>query len=222
MKKRISHLFFVLRTEKWMTMAVLCLLICILIEFDVYITPCSSGKIATACNSIILNLSFSYIAASIFQLLVVYLPQQKRKKAIRPYLDRQISYIIEHIRLAKISVQRITFNTKELNKDEYIKTFCERDLFENYPLSQKISIYDKLIELRSQINSSVDSILSYREYLEDEQYEFVNMIICSKYLLNDIIPRDSDKPSQEDNQEEIGESIFNLYELSKKYKRNNQ
>ena len=211
----------------WAYLAALALLLCIDIEFEwILIHSCSTIN-GNAVNNIILALSYSYIAASIFHYVVNVLPHNRRMHLIKPLLNDNLSKLSESIRLSmEVIIPFAAVSNIVYDKEEYAKMFENANLHEDVYYSKEKSILNYLEELRLNIRDISFLILSYREYLNDEQCQYISNIQKSLFISQGIRPYpDIDVKYRKDyygsNQYEIGESIYDLYEYSKKIEHDN-
>ena len=197
----------------WALLAVLLLLLCIDIEFEWIHVSCNSCK-AKATNQIILALSYSYIAAAIFHLIVNVIPYRKRKKNITPFLRTQLFSIMERLRLCKTVI--IPFEFNKVSKDEFCKKFSNENLHEKYEFDNNKTKYTRLEELRFEVIDGVNVLLTYREYFDDDLFELLNKVLNSEFIINGIFPfpdvDEKDRIGYDDNQSAIGRCIYDLHE----------
>lgn len=206
--------------SKWCILAILALAICIDIEFELLLIPTCSDTTAKATNNIILALSYSYIAAAIFYYLVNVLPFERRLFIIRPLLEANICEIAEHIHVCKEVIMPFSsISDKKYSKEEYAQKFEDANLYSPCFLNKNKSKKKHLEDLRADIKSEANLILTYREYMTDEQFRFVNTVLNSYFIKNGVRPYPKvDTKFRKDfdsNQYEIGACIYDLYEYSK-------
>ena len=92
--------------------------------------PFGFAERADEINSIIVNLSYSYLAAVIFYIIVNYLPQIHRHKIMRHMIK---SYLIRMKNTMQRCIKGINLyslkqNEKFPSKEHFIKQFGEKDL----------------------------------------------------------------------------------------------
>lgn len=204
----------------WMIFVVFALIICVDIEFGLFLIPCCSSLTAQFINEILLTLSYSYISAAIFHMIVNVIPKEHKRRVIQPLLNHLIFSVKEKIRLCKnIIIPFCCVSCEDLNKDKYAKLFKEANLHKDSIIGGKTKL-NYLNELRGQIITIAYLVLSYREYLSDKQFQYINSILQSIFIVEGIHPN----PNLEDaqmkgyygsNQYEIGECIYELFESSK-------
>lgn len=201
----------------WYFIAAILLALCIDIELEWLLLPCKSKEVASAVNRIILALSYSYIAAAIFHTLVIYLPNRKRCAATIPFLNSKLLDLCELFRQCKqIAIPSFDFCNKKYSKDEYCQMFSNTDFYEDDDFCKGQSKYVKLESLRSNIISIVTILLSYRELLSDEYFNYLIYVMNSTFVNKGLYPYKEESNNYYCNQDEIGSCIFDLYEESRK------
>ncbi len=202
-------------TFVWGFLAVVTFLICIYIE-------CASDPtqgVISAFKRIVLAISYSYVAAAMFHFLVNYCPYKVRQKELSMLFSNKLWRIGESLRQCNESVLNpFEIREKQLSKEDYVDLFSKKDFSEFYPFSKNKSIMDRFSELRSEIENNTNYLLSYSDYLTDEQFRFVNTIISSRFIREELCSEDN----KYNNQKAIGQSVFELYELYLKMKSNLQ
>lgn len=196
------------------------MILCVDIEFKLLLIPCSSYNLATAVNKIVLALSYSYIAAAIFHFIVNVIPYNRRKNMIEPYLRSQLWRIQDRIRLCKETVTPFTSVLGiEYSKEDFCQKFADANLFEDCYLGKGKTKLKQLEEIRDSIIDISINVLSYREFLNDKYFQYINKVLNSSFISNGIHPFPDvdikEKNGYESNQYEIGECIYDLYEYSK-------
>ena len=214
MKNYINKVFVHFKKWGWALLAILALLISFDIEFEWVLIACNH---ATIVNKIVLALSYSYIAAALFHLIVNVLPYLKRKKAIKPFIRTQLWSIKDNLRLCKELVLPLScLDDKKYKREEYCKIFTSSNLYENSFINNGKTKLTILKELRTDIKDKLMVILAYREYIKDDLFEFVNTVLDSELIRNSINPYpDIDGNKRFDyagNQQNVGECIYDLNE----------
>ena len=205
---------FYCKTYIWFSFAIVAFILCVNIELQWFLVPCNSNAIAI--NNIILALSYSYIAATIFHILVNYLPQKKRRETIKPLINSKFQTLTELFRLCKlIVIPPFDCSNKEYEKEEYCQLFSHDDLYEDYAFCKGQKKYERLENLRSQIIGTSTILLSYREYLRDEQFDYLIEVMYSSFINIGVYPYNEGSSNYYCNQDEVGACIFDLYEASR-------
>lgn len=164
-------------------------------------------------NDIILNLSYSYIAAMTFHLVINVFPGKHREKIMRRKVNAYMRIIRSSIHSCIMSIFLFCFDDKEPSKDEFIKRFGEQELSPN---DIRLTVINSK---RSVIMMKVEQILVVQDYLTDKELEVLLSIKDSLFLTKDIRPTEYIKDGNikqkipGSNQREIGESIYRIYEL---------
>ena len=165
-------------------------------------------------NEIIVNLSYSYLAACFFYIIVEWIPRLRRKSIIKSNIKFHKSKIREQISICANSQYRYEIGPNRpymgykpyCSREEFIKDFGEREL---HGL--------ELLEFsRTQINILIESVLFFQEYLSEEELMCLLKIKDSLFLKESIIPIDYiDEQMIEtpNNQRKMAASIYDIYEL---------
>lgn len=217
-KKKVSAVSIILQ---WRWLTLIALILCIDIEFKIFLIPCCLEKGAGAVNDFILVLSYSYIAAAIFHCIVNDIPHKRRKKTIEPFLKSQLWRIQDKFRLCKETI--IPFSSvcgTEFSRKEFIQKFDEINLYEDCYMSNGKSKLKNLEDLRESIIDISSNILCYREFLNDKHFHFINKVLNSSFITKGINAAPdvaiTERIGYDSNQYEVGECIYDLYEYSKK------
>ena len=140
-------------------------------------------------NEIIVNISYSYIAAFIFHLVVNEFPKKQRENIMRRKVNAYMKIIRSSIRNCIMSINA-------------------------FRLDDKIAVPTK-----EEIKLKVEQILVIQDCLSDKELDVLLSINDSLFLTEDIRPTeyindgDCEQEIPGSNQKEIGESIYNIYEL---------
>lgn len=201
----------------WVTSMVIAFVAIIAVEvlrFCFSENDCNSTE---TISNVFEGIALSYIAAVVFQWVVVYIPHQKRKEILTPLIKRHLWKIKESLRECKTIPHPylLTLNDKQQSKEEFIDEFSKCNLLMCYMTENGCSKESRLNTLKEQIDYSVDVLLSNKEYLTDSQLEFVNYVISSSFMQNVLVPNDEVCDSYSKNQNLMGECIYDLYEEAK-------
>ncbi len=147
--------------------------------------PFGFAEKAEEINTIILNPSYSYLAAVFFYLVMNYIPKLQRKKIMRRRIDSYLSRMKSAIQRCIKDINLYSFepNKPFLPKFEFIKQFSEMDLT---PSSEYLNILKKEAH---EINLLVDSLLTIQDFLFDEEINKLLMIKDSLFLTHPIRPK---------------------------------
>lgn len=126
-------------------------------------------------NQVLINLSYSYIAGLIFYLLTSTIPRYFTKQKITPIVDRKINEIYENIESCIQSFKKTEM--KDLIISSNIDTITqmiesENILGKSYFSQMMLTDITNLEFIKSKkeiIYDLISDILSYKEYLSDEQ-----------------------------------------------------
>lgn len=165
------------------------------------------------------NICYSIVAAGIFYYVDVRLPKQYNKRAYKNIISHQLLLIVETLRLCREVVVKFDFNIK--SRDEYVEIFSKYNLHEK-SFSRQLTILEYINIKKEQARSMIISLLSYSQYLDFEEQKILLKILDTPFFKNDIIAIDYNVPdnlleNKYNNQKEIGESIYDNYELAKNF-----
>ena len=219
MDKFIKHL--------WWIGTFISIALIIILRFTDWRPIVCEPKVADGGNFTLESLSFSYLAAAIFYILNEYIPQRRKNEVYAAHIERQIISIKEYIRQIVASIEPFKMDENKYTLQTFAKTFADKDLKTKLmdgqtDLESYINKRRELVEtLCDQLLSSYGNVMSYKEI------NYINTILKSDFICNQLVPMDFNVPKQyissyPNNQQTIGNSIFNLYELGKdiKYERN--
>lgn len=200
------------------------------IIYWIQFTDCRIGSHERAddINITLLNVSYSIFAAALFNCVLVYIPYKHKRKYVNSIIKSDFFKLHDYARLCRLSIEpyfSFERNKTWKNKQEYVKQFCETDLYETWvgtPTSL-ITRLERIKNLSNEMRSIIDNLLSFGEYLSEEQFVTLTQILNTSLFRLSIIPTDwsiaeRDRIFREDNQEEIGMAIYDTYELVRKCK----
>ena len=150
-----NAIFLIIRCLGWFLSA--CSIVCIYIINFTEWRPLGTADKYEEVNDVIVNLSYSYLAATIFHIVMIVLPELRRKKImrnkIRSYFSRMKSAIkisITHIHLYSLKLK----DYRILPKEEFLVKFSKKDL--NSPCDY----LNLLKHTRTEINLLIESLLT--------------------------------------------------------------
>ena len=173
-------------------------------------------------NTKLLNISYSVFATVLFHLLLVFVPNRRKRLLAEELINSDFFKLKESARLCRESIEA-AFSFGSCNwksKDEYVKQFCSIDLYEVWRESngKTITRLGRIEGLRDEMKDTIDHLMMYRECLNMDEFETLARILSSKLFYSPIEPIDWGMPEEirtykSDNQKEIGESIYEVYNL---------
>lgn len=177
----------------------------------------------TECYCVIFkNVSYSIIAAFVFYIVIDYIPFARKKKIMRVLIDAQFSNLYEHIyHCVNGIISPFAFNPKKYtDKDDFTNDFYGIDLEENVEIFSSKNRKSYLESNKEHIKNIIEKLLDLHPYLSYKELDNISHIINSSFIKKPILPRKIDLPeeyidSYPNNQKEIGESIYEIYELIK-------
>ena len=213
MKQKTAHILL------WTVLfsCIVCIAILKLTEWR----PFGSATNAEGINEIMLNLSYSFMAAYIFYILNDRLPMRSRRRVAKTYVKREMRQLKELLRLCMSSLCPSLPLATELTKEEFLSKAGKKDLNDK-TFSKSKTIFDQLNIYKEKITEISESLLSsYYNVMNDEQMEFVNELLNSYFVANIIVPIDYNVPdeyidSYPNNQQEVCESIYYSYQKIRK------
>jgi hypothetical protein len=175
---------------------------------------------AKAVNGAIISLSFSYLAAAIFYLVLNYIPERPRRKASRAYIEYQLWDIQENLRqLVEFVPTPFSFERKKYTIETLAEAYEQLDFY-NKPFG-KLTLHDYVESYRANISSiSYCLMSSYSQYMTSREIEYIEAILDSYFIRYKLVPKDFSIPEEDQcgyygaigvNQREYGESIYKIY-----------
>lgn len=176
-------------------------------------------------NEIIVNLSYSYLAAILFHIVMVYIPNLRREKLMKSKKDFYFNQITAHIEQCVRSIHLYDFNSKAnqiLPKEAFIEEFKETNL------TSECFYLSLLKNNRTLINSKIDFLFSFQEVLSSKELCLLFNLRETLFLSQQIIPNDyieNDNGEKIEipysNQNDMARSIYQTYELIKQHQNEN-
>lgn len=172
-----------------------------------------------AINAIILNLSYSYLAAIFFHVVMVFVPGLYRKRIIRRQITCDFAEISIYIKQCIRGVYMYDLNhskTALISRKKFVQEFCEKDLTTT---CDYLTLLNRNI---SKISTKVDFLLGFKDELTDSEINILLTIKGSAFLTELIRPKDYIEDEHgnihqipNSNQREIATSIYYIYKLLK-------
>ena len=210
-------LFFLLH-KLWLIFAILSIYVIINIELlpDTYRYTIDNK--AKEINAILLTLSYSFLASSLFYVLNVWMPDYYSRKIAKELMSKLKQSIKNNLRDVVRKVNPLDMN--DFKEDEFVNTFVRLDLSVPYPVGKQNSTKDFIIRKMKVVDSCCNALLQkYSAQLSSEEVEFLLKTLSSFALRNPLIIRDfniSEENDVSNNQREYGESLLDLYQKSRK------
>lgn len=134
-----------------------------------------------------------------------------------PFLNSKLLVLCELFRQCKqIAIPSFDFNNKKYSKDEYCLLFSKTDFYKDDDFCKGLSKYTRHESLRSKIIGIVTVLLSYKEFISDECFDYLIEVMNSSFINNGLHPNKEESNNYYCNQDEIGACIFDLYEISRR------
>lgn len=169
---------------------------------------------ADGINRIILTLSYSYTAAYLFYFLHDWLPMRYRRRIAQNYVEREMRQLKELLRLCMLLLYPFSsISETDLSKDKFMSIVGRKDLMAPSIIGSK-SIIEQLNIYKKEIIDISESLMSsYNGAMSDKQIKFVDELLNSCFIANNISPKNfnlSDEyiNSYPNNQWDVCESIY--------------
>jgi len=177
---------------------------------------------ADSINEVIVNLSYSILAAAIFYFIIDFIPFYSKRNKIRRIIFIKMNELRAKIHKAKTAIYIPPFSNMPSSKSDFISDFENKDMTQAYQLG--IGGFKNLEHFfavnKTEIKNLIQDIVAYSEYLYDDEVEILAKINSSKYINHFFFTKDYEmlkiRHDLYDNQKEIGESIYNINELIKR------
>lgn len=173
-------------------------------------------------NRIILNLSYSYVAALVFYVLTVWLPFEIRKRKLRkPMFDLAEVVCSKFIDSAKSPFSLIESDNIKMEKDVIVSQFRECSIYQNSSLSILGTNRSVLVHLKGQrgdIKEILKDILVYKEYLSEKQLLLIEDLKYCTYFSLLYAFQLSSITDNEQIRESLASALFDAWEKAKELK----
>lgn len=184
--------------------------------------PLGSANRHEAINEIILNLSYSYLAAIFFHIVMVYIPGLYRKRILRRQIEcafTEIKICIGQCIRGVYMYDLRTISQSPVSRRRFVKEFCKRNL------ATPCDYLDLLNQNAIKISTQIGFLLTLMEYLTDQELNILMTTKASAFLTEPIRPTDYIVDEYDvkyeipnSNQARIGKSIHDIYKLYKQFK----
>ena len=192
-------------------------IVCIVIVEMTDLRPFGEAYNADGVNRILLTLSYSYSAAYLFFILHDWLPQRFRRRIAKNYIEREMRHLKELLRLCRFLLYPFfSISETDLSKEKFMETAGRKDLNNksfvgSKTIMEQLNIYKKEI-----IDISESLMSSYNSSMSDKQIKFVDELLSSCFIANNISPINFDLPDEyindyPNNQWDVCESIYDNY-----------
>ncbi len=211
-------ILFLLLHKLWIVVAILSA--CIVIDIELLPDTCryAIDNKAKEINTILLTLSYSFLASSLFYILNVWMPDYYNRKIAKELISKFKQSIKNNLSDVVRKVNPLDMN--DFKEDEFVNKFTRMDLRVPYPVGEQYSIKDFIVRKMKVVDSCCNALLQkYSAQLSSEEVEFLLKILFSFALSNPLIIRDfniSEENDASNNQREYGESLLDLYQKSRK------
>ena len=188
--------------------------VCIIIIELTDLRPLGEAYNADGINSMLLTLSYSYTSAYLFYFLHDWLPMRYRRRIAHNYVEREMRRLKELLRLCMLLLYPFSsISETDLSKDKFMEIVGRKDLMAPSIIGSK-SIIEQLNIYKKEITDISESLMSsYNDAMSDKQIKFVDELLNSCFIANNISPINFDLPdeyidSYPNNQWDACESIY--------------
>ncbi len=209
---------FLLLHKLWIVVAILSIYVIINIELlpDTYRYTINNK--AEKINAILLTLSYSFLASTLFYILNVWMPDYYSRKINKELISKLKQSIKDSLNDVVRKVNPLDMN--DFKEEKFVDKFIGIDLSGPYPIGEQYSTKDFIINKMMIVDSCCNTLLQkYGAQLSSEDIEFLLNTLSSFALRNHLIIRDFNLPKEYEcpnNQREYGESLLDLYQKSRK------
>ena len=189
-------------------------IVCIMIIELTDLRPFGVAYNADGINRIILTRSYSYTAAYLFYFLHDWLPMRYRRRIAQNYVEREMRQLKELLRLCMLLLYPFSsISETDLSKDKFMEIVGRKDLMAPSIIGSK-SIIEQLNIYKKDITDISESLMSsYNDAMSDKEIKFVDGLLNSCFIANNISPINFDLPDEytdsfPNNQWDICESIY--------------
>ena len=182
-----------------------------------------SSEYAKIINRIILNLSYSALAACFFEIIIHKITFWQDRRKFRIIIKTMFVELDSACQLLKNMVNPYSFTLCEISKSQFIEIGMEQDLEEQLFSNQKKR--ECLEEKKEKIKKIVFGLLEYHAYMTSEEVSLLVRLLNCYLIRNPIISINFDIPENErtnvyDNQYEVLQSIFDIQNMVNVFVRN--
>lgn len=209
---------FLLLHKLWIVVAILSIYVIINIGLlpDTY--RCTIDNKAKEINAILLTLSYSFLASTLFYILNVWMPDYYSRKINKKLISKLKQSIKNSLNDVVLKVNPLDMN--DFKEEKFIEKFIDMDLSVPYPIGEQYSIKNFIVRKMKVVDSCCNILLQkYSAQLSCEEIDFLLNALSSFALSNSLIIKDfniSEENDASNNQREYGESLLDLYQKSRK------
>jgi hypothetical protein len=170
-------------------------------------------------DNVILNLSYSFIAATIFYVLINYLPQIKKEKKFQPVIKRDINKI-HSLFLDMINAMEPESKTHEQipNYEEFENLMKDIDPKEKYPNTQGLvteaSYLKTFLYLKVESKEIISHIHLFKSYIPIEIISLLEELNDSRFF-SDVVFFNSINNLSNQNMKMFAESFYDGFKIVK-------
>lgn len=209
---------FLLLHKLWIVVAILSIYVIINIELlpDTYRYTIDNK--AKEINAILLTLSYSFLASTLFYILNVWMPDYYSRKINKKLISKLKQSIKNSLNDVVLKVNPLDMN--DFKEEKFIEKFIDMDLSVPYPIGEQYSIKNFIVRKMKVVDSCCNILLQkYSAQLSCEEIDFLLNALSSFALSNSLIIKDfniSEENDASNNQREYGENLLDLYQKSRK------
>lgn len=177
-------------------------------------------------NDVILNLSYSYLAALLFYILTVKLPYWDMKYKVHKALQKKVKLIESNYKACAESVLPITKTLPaDINKEMLVSLFQDRSYLESCRLDvfgNNTSIIVYIRKKHEENREIAKEILEYKSWLNSDLISEIEILRNSNLVsvINGLqVPKfQVDMAKDKGCRKILAETVFDLWEISKRLK----
>lgn len=153
--------------------------------------PCNyDSKITDNINTVLLNLSYSYIAGCIFYFLSVTFPEYKKRKIIRKGIEIKMQSIQKTLyNILQCFSEGTQLSTKDCSKENIRNIFSKKN-WNDTDEESKLFGYDRTTIQACCLHNQymlreIDALITtYKEYLDAEALSLLEELRNSRFIIN--------------------------------------
>lgn len=178
--------------------------------------PIGASENYERINTVMLNLSYSYMAGLIFYLFTSTLPHLVRSKKYEPIIREKEANIYGRL----IGCAKAAYSPNEddvaYDKDTLVAKFENHMMSE--PCYYQIYSLNKYLQLqRSNITEVINGLLVYADYIQPDELEMLEQIKDSQFFSQISVFQWAEMDTSEQ-RKKTGELLYDLIQLTSKFK----
>ena len=178
--------------------------------------PIGASENYERINTVMLNLSYSYMAGLIFYLFTSTLPHLVRSKKYEPIIREKEANIYGRLIECAKAAYSPSDDDIAYDKDMIVAKYESHRMSE--PCFYQIYSLNKLLQLqRSNITDAINGLLVYADYIQPDELEMLEQIKDSQFFSQISVFQWTEMDTAEQ-RKKTGEYLFDLIQLTSKFK----